>query len=284
MNLSTRQKIRIANLLYRTLRLLGLRRHRHRSVEGITYDLDLAEGIDLSLFLFGSFQKHVIPDIVPPDAPVSILDVGANAGVMSLQYARKFPLATVHAFEPSEYANERFDRNLQCNPELAVRIRRTKTFVSDTVEVQQPYVSYSSWRIDSLEGERHPVHLGSSHATVDRYLTIDAYCATEGIDDVAFIKIDTDGYEYEVLRGAADTIAVQQPVVVFELATYILEQRGLTWPELIAPLSAHGYILSDSRTGRRISAERLDVPVPRHGSIDVLALPPQSTDKRTPVS
>ncbi|MBR9976707.1 MAG: FkbM family methyltransferase [Bacteroidetes bacterium] len=280
MNLSTRQKIRIANMLYRSLRFFGVRRHRSKVIDGITYELDLAEGIDLSLFLFGSFQKHVLPDVVPVDVPVTILDVGANAGVMSLQYARKFPLATIHAFEPSDYANERFDRNLHVNPGLASRIHRVKTFVSDTVDVSESYVSYSSWRIDSLRGERHPVHLGSSHATVDRYLTIDAYCETEGIDDVAFIKIDTDGYEYEVLRGAASTISIQRPAVVFELATYILEERGIAWPELIAPLTAHGYVFSDSRTGRRIDDRLLDVPVPRAGSIDVLALPPEASAGR----
>ena len=57
--ISTKFKIRVANMPYHMTCLLGVSSARTIEREGIRYQVDLAEGIDLSLFLFGHFQKHV---------------------------------------------------------------------------------------------------------------------------------------------------------------------------------------------------------------------------------
>ena len=46
-------------MLYHMLRLLGVSSAHTIERNGMRYQVDLAEGIDLSLFLFGHFQKHV---------------------------------------------------------------------------------------------------------------------------------------------------------------------------------------------------------------------------------
>ena len=61
---STKFKIRVANLLYQMLRLVGVSPVRIIERKGIRYQVDLAEGIDLSLFLFGHYQKHVTHVII----------------------------------------------------------------------------------------------------------------------------------------------------------------------------------------------------------------------------
>ena len=279
MKLATKYKMHIAHLLYRLLMLAGVDRSQQKVVRNgdgeISYHLDLAEGIDLSLYLFGSFQRHVVPDSIRSTAKISVFDVGANFGVMSLQYAQFFPNAQIHAFEPSEYANRRFDLNMELNPGLSARIRRTRGFVSDRSNVETPYVSYASWRVDSLEGKRHPVHFGESHPSTETYFTIDEYCEANGIDDLYMMKIDTDGYEYEVLKGASETIHTQRPFVIFELATYILEERGITFEEYVRPLLSYGYTLADLQTMKPISVSNLEKMIPKFGSIDVLATPPE---------
>ena len=82
---STKFKIRVANLLYHMLRIIGLSPVRTIERKGIRYQVDLAEGIDLSLFLFGHFQKHVTHNklFTLPQNCVA-LDVGTNFGVISL--------------------------------------------------------------------------------------------------------------------------------------------------------------------------------------------------------
>ena len=55
----TKIKLVIAKLLYRLLRLLGFSNQQYVNRNGIFYELDLSEGIDLHIFLFGNFQDHI---------------------------------------------------------------------------------------------------------------------------------------------------------------------------------------------------------------------------------
>ena len=85
----TRVKIGIARILYKGLPPRYRKQKQRITRGGIRYEADLSEGIDLSLFLFGGFQKHVTHSRfveIPEDAV--ILDVGANIGVMTLQFAK----------------------------------------------------------------------------------------------------------------------------------------------------------------------------------------------------
>ena len=60
---ATATKIRVARAVSATLLRLGFRSQRRVRRNGIAFELDLREGIDLSLFLFGSFQRNVIGSI-----------------------------------------------------------------------------------------------------------------------------------------------------------------------------------------------------------------------------
>lgn len=53
-------------------------------------------------------------------------------------------------------------------------------------------------------------------------LPVDSIVEEYGVADVAFIKIDTEGYELEVLRGSRSTLARCQPVVFLEANNYCL--------------------------------------------------------------
>ena len=102
--ITTRLRATVGRLLYH-LATLGGKSKRIVVRGGITYEVDLAEGLDLSLYLFGSFQKHVTGNrwvTLTDDALV--LDVGANFGVMALAFAKAFPKGRVIAFEPTHYA------------------------------------------------------------------------------------------------------------------------------------------------------------------------------------
>jgi len=61
---STKVKMLVAQLLYWALRCLGINSCQLVERQGIKYDLNLKEGIDLSIYLFGNFQKHVYKNIL----------------------------------------------------------------------------------------------------------------------------------------------------------------------------------------------------------------------------
>jgi FkbM family methyltransferase len=55
------------------------------------------------------------------------------------------------------------------------------------------------------------------------------------------MKIDVEGYEYEVLRGAQALLRARKPVLCLELHLDLLERRGISPAELLANLQSLGY-------------------------------------------
>ena len=272
----TRLKIGAASLLYKGVSLVYRDPRRRITRSGIRFEVDLTEGIDLSLFLFGGFQRHVARNRyfrLAEDAVV--LDVGANAGIMTLQFAARVPRGHVYSFEPTHHAAGRLRTNLGLNPTLAERVTLMQTFVSDRAEPAPPLKAFASWKVDGDPGgEQHPVHLGTVLSTEGvGAITVDRFAAAQGLARLDLIKIDTDGHELDVLRGAAASLECFRPAILFEVGLYAMRERGIGFADYEAFLGPLGYRILDARNGREITAANHRRIIPGRGTIDALALP-----------
>lgn len=268
--LSTASKIKAARLLYRLLKLAGFKNEQLVTRGGIRYHLDLREGIDLSIFLFGGFQDHVA-DVSPGAEEAVIFDVGANIGAITLALARKNPRARIHSFEPTHYAREKMRRNLALNPDLAERVTVCPVFVGRMSGVTHESAAYASWRVDAHASGTHPTHHGSKMPAAAAMTTLDDYVAANNVPQVHLVKIDTDGHELDVLHGAQQLLATSRPRVVMEMCPYLLDEKMLTLKDYIEALGS-GYKLRKLRGGRLFD-ENAMARVPPHGGIDMLAEP-----------
>ena len=272
----TRVKIAMAKLLYRLTVLFTGPDKRIIIRRGIGYEVDPSEGLDLSMLLFGNFQRHVSrnPWVKIPQQGM-ILDVGANVGFMTLQYAQLVPGGLVYAFEPTGYAYAKLLRNLSLNPELEKTVRPVQAFLSSGGEADAVPVAYSSWRVDgSSRDGRHPVHWGSPMPAGEvPVITLDAFCAAERLERIDFIKIDTDGHEYAVLSGAIDILRRFRPAVILEIGLYIMEERGLNFGDYDRFFTGLGYELYDAANLKPVTTGNHLRRIPRWGTIDLLALP-----------
>ena len=122
------------------------------------------------------------------------LDVGGHVGLWSFNLAHAFQ--TVHAFEPVEQHRACFARNVEFpNVNLhACALGKEEGSVSIHTA---PTSSGDSW---VSGGGEIPMH------------TLDSF----GFADVDFIKIDCEGYEENVLRGAEALLKEWKPVVCVE--------------------------------------------------------------------
>lgn len=270
-------KIYIARILCKIVHLFIRNSIVSAKRSGIRYELDLNEGIDLAIFLFGGFQKHIYRNrLLKISGPATIIDIGANIGSMSLMFARLFTDARIHAFEPTTYACEKMRRNLELNPSLAERITLVRSFVSDVATQHPDIKAYASWRVGGgdEQGEKHPVHLGTVKAADGAAATtLDLYCARNNLTDVRLIKIDTDGHEFQVLQGAKVVISSQRPYVLFEVGGYVMDEQGIAFDRYVSYFSWFDYTLHDSSNGRLITGSNWHTMIPRYGTIDVLAVP-----------
>lgn len=172
-----------------------------------------------------------------------MIDVGANEGVYTHAFARTG--ARVEAFEPQA--------------DLAAVLRK--------YAARRPRVRVHDVALGATEGTgvlRVPLHNGravAGHATLARddvrgvestvrVRTLDAFA----FDEVRAIKIDVEGHELEVVRGARETIRRWGPTLLVEL-----EQRHQRRPlaEAFAEILALGYagFFLDRAAGLRPLAE-----------------------------
>lgn len=135
-----------------------------------------------------------------------VLDVGANVGFYSLLAARAAGKAgRVVAFEPLQRNVERLRRHLELN------------HLSE-VEVIQAAVSDSSGVRWFSKGEYEATgRLDSSGEIEVAALSLDDFHAQGKLPRVDVIKIDVEGAELEVLRGAARVLTALRPCLVVEL-------------------------------------------------------------------
>ncbi len=164
-------------------------------------------------YVIEELEKHLAPGD-------TVLDIGAHVGSLTVPMARLIgPEGTVYAFEPQKKIYRELVHNLKLN-ELAnaVPLRFAISSKAGIVEMT-PAIAHDG-----------RVRVGTGGDRVEAR-TIDSF----GFSDVSLMKIDVEGYEVEVLRGAEKTIDAFTPVIIIEIrqsnleiVTSILKRHGYT--------------------------------------------------------
>jgi hypothetical protein len=76
---------------------------------------------------------------------------------------------------------------------------------------------------------------------------------------VQLVKLDVDGFECQVLRGAKVMLRESRPIFVMELAPYVLKERGTSLEELLSFFIPNGYALFAEQDGRPLSSATEDL-------------------------
>ncbi|MDZ7607514.1 MAG: FkbM family methyltransferase [Cyclobacteriaceae bacterium] len=135
--------------------------------------------------------------------------------------------------------------------------------------------AFSSWKINKNVGaDQHPVHGGSAMSAQGvPAFTMDEFVEENQISRIDFIKIDTDGHEFDVLKGGSKTIARTKPKIIFELGQYVMEERGIEFMDYHQFFNALHYSLTDAATNKPITIGNYKKMIPANSTIDVLAVP-----------
>ncbi len=277
----TATKIRLAQSVYRTISrcrsILGLKGHVQTKRAGIRWNLDLAEGIDFAIYTMGTFERSTVKVLKKLiHSGDTVLDIGANIGSHTLHLATMVgPKGRVIAFEPTDYAYAKLQKNLELNSQLAKVVIAEQLLLCRTTGKPIRKERYSSWPLETTPNV-HPLHRGrmmtSNHANV---LSLDEYAKQQSLSRVDLIKIDVDGQELPVLQGAEVTLRRFRPLLVAEMAPYIHEEEHSSFEELIQFLKGMGYRYQEYGISR---SSELDAKKFRHQiavgqSLNVILIP-----------
>lgn len=277
--MNTENKIALASLVARLVifvrKVVGLPPKGVFQHGGLQWELDLCQGIDFSIFLLGSFEPETVASYSSQIAKGNtVLDIGANIGAHSLKLAELVGEAgRVICYEPTDYAFAKLKRNFELNPKLQSRATCVQAFLGDGNQASRPAAIPSSWSLSGqTTGKLHPVHLGTYNSLHQaRETTVVDSLKEHGIHKVDFIKLDVDGFELPILRGAEEVLRRDRPRILMEFAPYIYEEHGYTLPDLAEFLIGLGYECRNL-AGRKIGNLEME-SIPARGGINVLMVP-----------
>ena len=155
----------------------------------------------------GLFFEHeelmFLAEKLPPG--LSMVDVGANTGNHTLFFAAFVDAETVTPIEPLPRAVSAIRASVRRNRLGNVDLSLLGCAAGRERGALRPVLS-------------HTAGLGATHFEADSSGTVPAAPLDELITGrVDFIKIDAEGMEMQVLAGAAETIAVQHPLLYVEV-------------------------------------------------------------------
>lgn len=162
------------------------------------------------------------------------IDIGANIGFYS--YALSKICTRVEAFEP----------NPKCLDVLKAYNAKNIGTHNEGLSSQSGFLELHIPVVNGKEMAGHGSVNGLNIAHVSRKITVSKLDDYE-FKQVSFIKIDVEGHELEVIRGAKDTLLREKPNLLIEI-----EQRHLSFPmnmifDELVRLGYKGYFLYEGK-------------------------------------
>lgn len=167
----------------------------------------------------------------------AFIDAGAHVGYFSLPAAKRVgPTGRVIAIEPTPAALQMLQRNIELNHMEWIKVIGAAASDHDGRAV----LRVNSW---SPMWNSLTMHVGASveGGVPVPTIALDSVLAAEGWPRVAGIKLDVEGVENAVLRGARETLARNPGAfVIFELSGLDPDRREVS-AEALQILESHNY-------------------------------------------
>ena len=196
------------------------------------------------------------------------IDIGANIGYHSLFVAKLLgEKIRVHSFEPQHEIYEQFLESIQKNELMNITVYNKA--LSDHQGDETLYIreenSGGSTLIPVSQMEDFQIEscLNVSLVTLDSFKEI--------FDEVTLIKIDVEGYEYEVFKGGEKLLDTYHPVIIMEFSPVFYVQDYDKKPEeLMQFLTGKGYNFFDMQEKEINLYEWLSKDNNRNSQIDII--------------
>ena len=159
------------------------------------------------------WEKHLIQkfySLLPKYDSFVAIDLGAQTGCFSL-LAKYFPHSTWYAFEPIQEAADLLRENLRLNDIHNVSVYQMAAADFSGI-AKLKMLAMKDWGLSTIGKLRFD-------AVFEREIqciTLDSFIEAQHIQKVHFMKLDTEGSELNILRGAQKMIIRDHPIIIME--------------------------------------------------------------------
>ena len=201
--------------------------------------------IDTSDYVQRRYRSDWVEDSGEPKFFLSVIedidgdfiDIGANVGFYSLLFVSKTNNQS-YAFEPLSKNIEKFKRNIDLN-----EINNIEIFpygLSDSYHETEIY-----YREDNMGAasetmkEKYKYFINDVKTEITQFKPLDEL--KSNFSNIGLVKIDVEGAELDVLRGAEEFIQSQKPGILIEIHPVVLKDRNQSVNELLSYINSLGY-------------------------------------------
>jgi len=170
---------------------------------------------------------HHLPELIKPKG--TIIDIGANMGQWMMPLSKIFTQSVIISFEPVPI-NFKF----LCKAIKILRLHNAQCYdfaFSDRTGTEKmliPYINNIPVTTQSILKNSLKKKINEKFKEIEvKTMSIDDFVENYSINNLTFIKIDTEGAEDKVLRGGENTILKYKPVMVIETSIHNIEIQKL---------------------------------------------------------
>jgi FkbM family methyltransferase len=232
-----------------------------------TFTLSPKSALFQRLMIYGAYEpavSNMFLEHVDPNRDV--IDVGANVGFFTVGAACRLQKGRVLAIEPTAGAFNRLVSNVRDNG-VANRVVMEKVLIADTPGIGSVNVVDGKEEYSSLGRLVHPGAATANGVKEEQVpiVTLDFLVAKHQLAP-SLIKIDVEGAEHKVLRGAVETLRRLRPYVMAECSDIMLAQQGSSSIEIRKLLASLGYRIVNPEApgtpfGKTIAGDIFCVPI-----------------------
>ena len=208
------------------------------------------------------FDREKVLKLLLKEEPPVVFDVGANNGSSLDEFKSWWPNATIHCFEPQQECwGELDERAARYSPGSVIvnKVGAGATenggftfYTHDLTTGQSGFNRINTKSRDSIrlqEMSDSQQALAKYEASLNHVRTVpltrlDSYLGQSQLNRVNLLKIDTQGYEPEVLSGFGERLS-DIDVVITELMFYDFYERSLSFSDIEKYLLPAGFTLYD---------------------------------------
>jgi FkbM family methyltransferase len=165
------------------------------------------EGMNFGYDAIDNGERHLLAELRRnlPDGVPYLFDVGANVGNYTAMLLENFgdAMAKIHAFEPSSLAFRRLEQRYRDSQHVVLN----NFGLADRDGTAVLYSDREGSEMSSLTERRLSHHGIEVNQTEDVSLrTLEGYAKEKNVDRIYLLKIDVEGHELDVLKGAGELL------------------------------------------------------------------------------
>jgi len=203
-------------------------------------------GYEISKVEFGRDLWPDVKTVLAPGEIKTVFDVGANEGQSAREFLRHFPQARIFSFEPTPATFQKLTLFATDQPRVTV--------VNQALGEAPGRVTFNENAFHQTNSilpanPRSEEYLGPAVIDCQRKIevgmtTLDAFCRQESVAGIDLLKIDVQGFELFVLKGAQEFLSARTiGCIVLEVSFISLYENQATPQDLITLLADHQYDL-----------------------------------------